>query len=65
MSVTLLVVITAGNGYSGSSNVPAVTSQVIRFNYTFDAVAAEKEIHKYYQEVNGIRVHTTILEGTA
>lgn len=65
MSVTLLVVIRASNGYTGSSAQMSLTSQTFCFNWKVDAVAAEKKIHKSYQETSGIRVHTTILEGTA
>lgn len=65
MSATLLVVIRASNGYTSSSAQVSVTSQSIRFDSKYNAVEAEKEVHKSYQEANGIRVHTTILEGTA
>lgn len=65
MSTTLLVVIRASNGYSSSSAQVSVTSQTIHFDWKCNAIEAEKEIHKSYQEANGIRVHTTILEGTA
>lgn len=65
MSVTLLIVVKAGNGYTGSNAQMSVTSQVLKFNSKFDAAKAETELHKSYQELNNIRVYTTILEGTA
>lgn len=65
MSVTMLVVVKASNGYTGTTGQMSVTSQVLKFNSKFDALEAETELHKSYQELNNIRVYTTILEGTA
>lgn len=65
MSTSLLVVINAGNGYSGSSNVPAVTSQVVAFANRFEAVAAMNELIADYEQVSSMRIKVTLLEGTA
>ena len=65
MSVTLLIVVKAGNGYTGSSAQMSVTSQVVKFDSKFYAELAQKDLHKSYEELNNIRVYTTILEGTA
>jgi hypothetical protein len=64
MSTSLLVVIKASNGYSGSSAQTSITSQTLHFDWKCSALEAEKEIHKSYLEISGVRVYTTILEGT-
>lgn len=64
MSTSLLVVIKGSNGYTGSTGILSITSQLIKFNSKWDAERAEDQIHESYKET-GYTIRTTILEGTA
>lgn len=64
MSASLLVVIKDGNGYTGSSGVVSITSQVIKFNYKRCAEEAMHEILRTY-EGSSMKIKVTLLEDTA
>lgn len=64
MSTSLLVVIKGSNGYTGSTGILSVTSQVIQFYSKWDAERAESQLYEDFKE-SSFTIKTTILEGTA